>query len=100
MDFFGCTWIREACLAQRLGFLLVIWGHLPLAAQSAEVLNTSVVRQEERFIMHSEALVQAPVADVRRIFTDYENLLRINPDIKRVEVLERLHNVTVHGLAG
>ena len=95
MSFLGFIWIREAWLSHRWVFLLLMWGCLPLAAQSAEVLNTSVVRQQGRFILHSETLVRATVSAVRRIFSDYKNLHRINPNIKRVEVLERFKDGTV-----
>jgi hypothetical protein len=84
---FACTF--ETCLARRLGCLL-LWSYLPTAAQSAQVLNTLVVQQQGRFIMHSETLVQAPVSEVRTLLTEYENLPRVNRDLKRVEVLERL----------
>lgn len=73
------------------GFLLLVWSYLPLAAQSAQVLNASVIQQQGRFIMHSETFVRAPVSKVRTLLTDYEHLPRVNRDLKKVEVLERLN---------
>jgi len=82
--------MREACRARRLGLLLLVWVWLPPAARDAQVLEASVIRQQERFVMHSETLVQAPVSEVRAILTDYANLPRINKALKRVDILEHL----------
>lgn len=59
-------------------------------AQAAEVVEVTVSEQDGRCILHSESLIRVPVAQVRKALTDYPNLPRINPSLKRVEVMERL----------
>lgn len=81
--------IRRRATWRGLGLALLLGGPLPETAGGAEVLNTSAVREENRFILHAETFVRVSVPEVRRVFTDYRNLPRLNPDIKRVEVLER-----------
>ena len=73
-----------------LWLLLFVWSCLPVVAESAQVANTSVIQQQGRFIMHSEAFVQAPVSKVHTLLTEYENLPRVNRNLKRVKILERL----------
>jgi uncharacterized membrane protein len=81
--------MHEACRVRRLSFLLLVWICLPPAVQSAQVLAVSVLREQGRFVMHAETLVQAPVAKVRAMLTDYTNLPRINKALKRVDILDR-----------
>lgn len=69
-----------------LGLVLIA---VALSAPAAEVTNATVIRENGRFIMHAESFVEAPAAAVRATLTDYERLPRINPALKRVEVLER-----------
>lgn len=42
-----------------------------------------------RYFLHSDAPVRAPVSVGRTLLTDYENLPRLNPDLKRVDIRER-----------
>lgn len=85
----GLVSTRAVRPAPKPGRLRLIVALLPLAAQGAEVANTSVIREDGRFIMHAESIIRAPVATVRKTLTDYEHLPRLNPALKRVEVLER-----------
>jgi hypothetical protein len=71
------------------GLLLFCCG-LPVDLHGAQVVSTSVELREGRYLLHSEALIQAPVSVVRNLLTDYENLPRLNPDLKQVTLLERL----------
>ncbi|MBF6648040.1 SRPBCC family protein [Methylobacter sp. BlB1] len=82
--------MRKICPARISAWLLLIAFSLPLATQGAEVLDSSVKQQHGRYMMHSESVVQAPVSKVRALLMDYENFLRLNPDIKRVEPMEHL----------
>lgn len=84
------TVMRKICPAQISAWLLLAAIALPLATQSAEVLDSSVKQQHGRYMMHTESVVQAPVSKVRTLLMDYENFLRLNPDIKRVEPMEHL----------
>lgn len=92
MKFLGFAGTREAGPARRSALALPVSICLSMAARSAEVLNASVIEREGRYIMHSETLVQASVAEVRRILTDYENLPRVNRALKRVVILEHREN--------
>lgn len=71
---------------------LLLLGCICLSADAhgAQVLTTSVSLLDGRYFLHSEALIRAPVSAVRTLLTDYENLPRLNPNLKRVEILERL----------
>lgn len=93
MDGFGGT--QRRAIWWDLGLALLLWSALPETVRGAEVLNTSAVRKENRFVLHAETSVRVSVPEVRRIFTDYRNLPRLNSDIKRVEVLERRDDGTV-----
>jgi len=75
--------MRKMCPARVLAWLLLVAFGLPLTIQSAEVLDSSVKQQHGRYTIHSESVVQAPVSKVRALLMDYENFLRLNPDIKR-----------------
>jgi hypothetical protein len=90
MRFSAFPVVRKICPARILAWLLLAAFGLPLATQSAEVLDSSVKQQHGRYMMHSESVVQAPVSRVRALLMDYENFLRLNPDIKRVEPMEQL----------
>lgn len=81
-------WWKHSRAGSRMALALLASAALPVPASSAQVLNTRVIRQEGRFNLHSETLVQAPPEGVRRILTDYENLPRINQALKRVVILE------------
>lgn len=83
------TRVRGTCSAHRSAWALLILIGLPLAAESAEVLNSSVIQHQGRYLMHSETVVGAPISEVRALLTDYENLPRANRNIRRVEVLRR-----------
>lgn len=72
--------------------LLVVILGFPLTPHSAEVLDSTIIREHGRYMMHTETVVQAPVSKVRALLMDYQNFPRLNPDIKRVESLERLDN--------
>lgn len=63
---------------------------LPLTTHSADVLHSSVVRQDGRFLMHLETVVRAPVSKVHSLLTDYKNFTRFNSIFKQVELVERL----------
>ncbi len=82
--------MRNICPTGRSAWLLLVTIGLSLATQSAELQNISVINQQGRYLVHSESFVQAPVSKVRALLTNYENLPRVNPDIKRVELLKHL----------
>jgi hypothetical protein len=90
MRFSAFSVMRKICPARVSAWLLLAAFGLPLASQSAEVLDSSVKQQHGRYMMHTETVVQAPVSKVRALLMDYENFLRLNPDIKRVEFMKRL----------
>lgn len=82
--------MRKICPTRISIWLLLAASGFPPAAQSAEVLDSSVKQQNGRYMMHTETVVQAPVSKVRALLMDYENFLRLNPDVKRVEFMKRL----------
>jgi hypothetical protein len=57
--------------------------------QAAEVRDQTVIRRQQRYELHSETVIAAPVAPIRRLLADYENLPRLNPSLKRVRIVER-----------
>jgi len=63
---------------------------LPLAAHSADVLHSSVTKQNGRYMMHIETVVQAPVSKVHSLLMDYKNFTRFNSIFKQVELVKRL----------
>lgn len=81
--------MHEACRVRRWGLRWLALSCLPSMVLGAQVLEVSVNREQERFIMHAETWVQVPVAEVRAMLTDYANLPRINQALKRVDILER-----------
>ncbi|QSA96322.1 type II toxin-antitoxin system RatA family toxin [Methylococcus sp. EFPC2] len=83
---------RYICRAGRIGLLLLVGCGLGLEADGAEVLNVVVREQQGRYELHSEVLILAPAPEVRALLMDFENLPRINPDLKRVRVLDRKHD--------
>jgi len=58
---------------------------LPLTTHSANVLNSSVTRQDGRYMMHMETIVQAPVTKVHSLLMNYKNFTRFNSIFKQVE---------------
>jgi hypothetical protein len=58
---------------------------LPVTTHSADVLNSSVTRQNGRYMMHMETVVQAPIAKVHSLLMDYKNFTRFNSIFKQVE---------------
>lgn len=90
MDCTGFRFVDFACRARLLAALLLVGSGFPAAAWSAQVLTIEVTQQQGRYILHSEILVQAPVPAIRAQLTDYENLPRINRDLKQVEILAPL----------
>ncbi len=63
---------------------------IPLATRSAEMLDSSVTSQDGRYVIHMETVVQAPISKVHSLLMDYENFIRLNSVIKRVESVEHL----------
>jgi ribosome-associated toxin RatA of RatAB toxin-antitoxin module len=62
----------------------------PLAAQSADVLRSSVTRQDDRYLMHMETVVQAPISKVHSLLKDYKNFTRFNSIFKQVKLVGNL----------
>lgn len=56
-------------------------------AGGAQVLHAQLTRQHGIYQVDIRARIQAPVAAVRRIVTDYEHLTRLNPAIQSSKVL-------------
>jgi hypothetical protein len=79
----------KVCPARSSAWLLLAVASLPLAVHSAEVVDSSVRQQQGRYLMHSETLIRAPVPKVRALLMNYENFPRLNPDIKRLESIEK-----------
>jgi hypothetical protein len=65
---------------------------LPLAAQGADVLRSSVTRQDGRYLMHMETVVQAPLSRVHSLLKDYKNFTRFNSIFKQVKFLGHLED--------
>lgn len=63
---------------------------LPLMVNGADMLNSSLTRQNGRYMMHMETVVQAPVSKVHSLLMDYKNFTRLNSVIKQVESVEHL----------
>ncbi|MEC4746945.1 SRPBCC family protein [Methylomicrobium sp. Wu6] len=82
--------MRKICPVRRSAWLLIATIGLPLATQSAEVMNSSIIQRQGRYMMHSEAVIHAPVSKIRALLMDYENFPLVNPDIKRVEPVGHL----------
>lgn len=78
------------CPAQRSRWPFLLAACLPLIAQGAEVLDSSVTREQERYTLHTETVVRVPVSKVRALIMDYKNFPRLNADIERVEPMEQL----------
>ena len=59
----------------------------PSFVHSGEVITSSVQHDDGRFTVHSDLLVHLPASHVRKILTNFENLPRINENIKGVNML-------------
>lgn len=57
---------------------------------AGEVAAAVVRHSGGRFTVHTDILIQAPVARVRTTLMQFENLPKVNPGIKKVEILERI----------
>lgn len=64
----------------------------PLATYSADVVRSSVTRQDGRYIMHMETVVQAPISKVHSLLRDYKNFVRFNSIFKQVKFLGHLED--------
>lgn len=64
----------------------------PLATYSADVVRSSVTRQDGRYIMHMETVVHAPVSKVHSLLRDYKNFARFNSIFKQVKFLGYLED--------
>lgn len=96
MDFLASLKMREIRPVRGLAWLFLLAAIvLPWAVRSAEVLDSSVQRQQGRYTMHTESVVRVPVSKVRALLMDYENFLRLNPDIKRIVPMGRLDDGAV-----
>ncbi len=82
--------IWKICPVRRSAWQFVVAIGVPLLGHSAEVLDSSVTRDDGRYIMHTETVVNAPVSKVRALIMDYRNFPRFNADIKRVDPIEHL----------
>jgi hypothetical protein len=56
-------------------------------ARSGEVVATRIEHHDGQFVIHSDMLLDVPVSKVRSLLNDFQNLPRINSDIKHVEHL-------------
>lgn len=57
------------------------------SARAEEVLVLEVTRESGDYRVHADAILQAPVARIQALLTDYAALGRLNPSIKSVERL-------------
>jgi hypothetical protein len=58
-------------------------------AQSGEVIEATVKHYKGHFTIHTNILIQVPVAQARAILTRFENLPKVNNGISKVEILQR-----------
>ena len=67
--------------------LLLVALSCPPFVHAGELTTSDVQHHNGRFTVHSSMLVRLPVSQVRKILTDFENLPRINSNIKTVNML-------------
>ncbi len=67
--------------------LLMYFFFCPSFAHSGEVITSNVQHENGRFTVHSNMLIHLPASHVRKILTNFENLPRINKNIKSVNML-------------
>ena len=81
----GARWTRRfSCLAGG-GLLLAC-----LSAQAAQVLHGTVDKRDDAYVVDIDARIDAPLAAVESIITDFSRLSRINPSIESSQILARL----------
>lgn len=88
----GWRAVQESILGAGLWWTLAVLGPASPACWAEEPIQASVERQGERFVLHSESLIRAPVSQVRAILSRFEELPRINDGIKSVQLLARRDN--------
>ncbi len=85
----------EQCLQGVSVFLSGVMGFIILSlicsniVQAREGVRTSVQHDNGRFTIESNMVIQLPEEDVRAILMDFNNLPRINSDIRTVTLLSR-----------
>lgn len=62
---------------------LFLIGCLYVAAANANPIWVEVKHEHNRYMLQADVLVAAPVAEVRRILTDYNHLTQLNPAIRQ-----------------
>jgi hypothetical protein len=60
----------------------------PIAAQAADIQSLAVTRDDSRYHVELEVILQAPAAAAYAAFANPANLPRINPAVQQVQVLE------------
>jgi hypothetical protein len=65
---------------------------LPWAAHSADVVRSSVTRQDGRYLMHMETVVHAPLSKVHSLLKDYKNFIHFNSIFKQIKFVGNLDN--------
>lgn len=79
------------CIVKELmGMLIVVAMLHAIAAEASEVTELRVEHIDKRFVIHANIVISAPLAQVRRVLTRFENLPKINPNIQTVKILERI----------
>ena len=61
---------------------------MPGVSLCAEINSIEVRRENDRYLLHINTIVNAQVDNVRKIITDYENLTLINPYLKESKFLD------------
>lgn len=70
-------------------FGLLIWATPVMSAFAAELLFVDVKKEGERFFIASAAHYDAPIENVYRVLTDYDNFKRVSSIFKESRYLER-----------
>jgi hypothetical protein len=62
---------------------------LPLAAMAGDILASMVTEHHGTYSIDVQARIEAPLATVHRVITDYDHLYRVNPAIVESRIVRR-----------
>lgn len=68
---------------------ILAWVLLPLAAAAGQILQSAVTEQDDVYDIDIRARIEAPLATVHRVITDYDHLYRVNPAIVESRIVRR-----------
>lgn len=72
----------------RVGYVIVSFlSFLSEPLSAADITNTEVRYQELAYTVSFEAVLDAPHEHVRRLFTDYENMIDLSPTVIHSEII-------------